>query len=451
MRLRTKIITVVAAVMAISLLILFLSVMTLSLEYERTRRFEIKELLKTELPFLYRTMGESEFIEYLRKSPVLSEWYFSRGNNIIQQSSSINSMDLNRMYITVDLDRKDPPAKLSFLIQGSRIIQQSYVTFFATWLICMLLMAGILYLTLSRLVIKPIEVVIEASSQAARGDKPGMNPIPNRMDEAGVMVRGFYGLLNEIYEYRTHLEEKVRKASREIEKTHEKLIVSQRLSATGKLAAGIAHEINNPLGGMLNAVSSLKKHDDPEKKREYIGLVEECINRIGNLVKELLAFVRVEQEFSEVDLAQSVDFAHRMVRHYLDDRQIAFHADIEDNSIVSGNPGQIQQMLLNLFLNSIHSITDKGKGEITVKAVTPSGSDTVKLTVEDNGCGIPRENLDSVFDLFYTSREDNEGTGLGLSIVHSIVTGHKGSVSITSDEGKGTVVTVTLPKMKGST
>ncbi|MFC1479707.1 sensor histidine kinase [Planctomycetota bacterium] len=447
MRLRTRIITTVAAIMLLSLLILTLAILKLSLDYDRMRRDEIKELIRAEMPFLFRNMDESEFIKHLNLNPVLSEWRVSRGNKVVAESRSDGSIAVNTMYTSVSLDNGSPPAILHFIIRGRSIIQQSHFTFFVTWLICVFLMAGILYLTVSRLIIKPIDIMIEASRQASRGQKPGMNPISGRTDEAGLMVREFYSLLAEIHEYRTQLEEKVKEASREIQKTHEKLIISQRLSATGKLAAGIAHEINNPLGGMLNAVATLKKHITSEKDKEYFDLVEECIRRIERLVKELLTFVRIEKEFTEVNLAESIDFACRMVRHYLEDKEITFTAETAKECIIKGNPGQIQQMLLNLFLNSIHSIPGKGTGRITVK----TGQDPQKgviLTVEDNGCGIPKDEQDSVFDLFYTSREGNEGTGLGLSIVHSIVTNHKGSIHIVSNEGEGTAVTVTFPNME---
>ena len=444
MRLRTKIITTVASVMVLSLFILSLTILKLSLDYERMRRDEIKQVVKAELPILFKNMNEPEFIAYLNQNSVLSEWRFSRGNKVIAESGPGTGIIINAMYTSVDLDNEKPPAILHFIIRGRNIIQQSHFTFFITWLICVFLMAGILYLTVSRLIIKPIDIMIEASRQASRGQKPGINPISGRTDEAGLMVRELYSLLNEIYEYRTRLEEKVKEASREIQETHEKLIVSQRLSATGKLAAGIAHEINNPLGGMLNAVAAIKKHITTEKDREYFELIDECIHRIEHLVKELLAFVRIEQEFSDVDLAESVDFAFRMSKHYLEKKEITFNTETEKECIIAGNPGQIRQMLLNLFLNSIHSITAKGTGRITV-AIAKDPEKGVALTVEDNGCGIPEDELDSVFDLFYTSREGNEGSGLGLSIVHSIVTNHKGSIHIASEEGKGTTVTLMFP------
>ena len=267
MRLRTKIIATVAAVMILSLLIMSLAVLKLSLDYERVRRDEIRQLLRKELVHVYANMDEGVFFDYLRMSTVLGEWYFFRGRDMIA-SSETGRMTKNRIYTSVKLDSCEPGAKLVFMIKGNRIIHTSHFTFFITWLLCTVLMAGILYLTLSRLVIKPIDIVVKAGRQASRGIKPGINPLPGRTDEAGLMVREFYGLLEEIYEYRTHLEKKVSQVSEEVRRTHEKLIVSQRLSATGKLAAGIAHEINNPLGGMLNTVSALKKPGSAEKRKE---------------------------------------------------------------------------------------------------------------------------------------------------------------------------------------
>jgi signal transduction histidine kinase len=155
-------------------------------------------------------------------------------------------------------------------------------------------------------------------------------------------------------------------------------------------------------------------------------------------------FVRKEEETTEVDLSASIDFAEKMVKHYFTEKNISFEKKIKEPCVIRGNSGQVQQLLLNLLLNSIDSI-DKDEGIITIAAEKESTSGTVVMKVTDNGCGIPEQDTDSVFDLFFTTKEGGKGTGLGLSIVHSIVTNHNGTIEIESRENEGTDVIITFP------
>jgi signal transduction histidine kinase len=240
------------------------------------------------------------------------------------------------------------------------------------------------------------------------------------------------------------MEEKVKEATEEIRKANEQLMLSQRLSAAGKLAAGVAHEINNPLGGMLNAVNKLKKSVSADKEKEYFELLEECIQRIEKLVKELLAFVRKEEKHSAVELNECIDFAQRMAQHALSGKDISFEKELPADSVVQGNATELQQMFLNLFLNAVDSM-EKGKGTLRVAGTVNADKGRFELRVSDTGCGIPASELDEVFDLFYTTKESGKGSGLGLGIVHAIIKHHRGTIEIESEEGVGTTVVIGLP------
>ncbi len=439
MKLRNNIITTVAFVMLLSLLVLLLMSIAGGMYAENSRKRELEKAVKQIAGEMYNSCGVPRFAELFNRLDFISEWKLMQGDNLVAGSESRKNQKVGVMYTTVVLE--EPDIRLLFTIRGNNILQQSHITFLLTGVLFTLFLATVLYMLLSLLVIRPVEIVIEASREAGMGIKPGRNPMPGRKDEAGVMVSEFYKLLNELFEYRGRLEEKVREASLEIKRTHEQLMLSQRLSATGKLAAGLAHEINNPLGGMMNAVHKLKKKNHDEKDGEYFDLLEDCIQRIEHLVKELLSFVRKSEEFTSVNISESVNFVRRMVSHSLKEKQIDFREEIEEGICISGDSGQIQQLLLNLILNSIDSVEESGV--ITVRAIR--SDDTAVLSVIDNGHGISPEHRDQIFDLFFTTKESGKGTGLGLGIVHTIAENHHASIEVLSPEDGLTEMRLTFP------
>jgi len=257
----------------------------------------------------------------------------------------------------------------------------------------------------------------------------------------------------ELNELNQGLETKVRERTDQLELAHRKLIQADRLASLGQLAASVAHEINNPISGVLNLSMLMQRiiRDTgvPAERlpefRKYLSQVAAETSRAGRIVTDLLAFSRRSKPAAaEADLNKIVDTTLSLVDHKL--RLI--NIEIEKNlagrlpTLVCDAP-QIQQVVLNLVLNAAEALTGKPKGKVIVR--TYPVSDGVVLEVEDNGEGISRENLSKIFDPFFTTKEEGKGVGLGLAVVYGIVKSHGGDVEVTSTPKVGTVFRVTLP------
>ncbi len=240
----------------------------------------------------------------------------------------------------------------------------------------------------------------------------------------------------------------------ELMNLRQQLLQSEKLAVMGQLAAGVAHEVNNPINGIITYIHLLLKKIeeddvDPVVWKKNLKLVERETVRIGRLVKNLLNFSRkTEPDFKSVSMKKLVDETLPI----LEDQFLIKNIDIiakHDGRIpdILGDFSQLQQVLINLILNAVQAVDSQGKIKISLSAVGAKGSECfVRLDITDNGKGIPPEDLEKLFDPFYTTKTgDKGGVGLGLSIAKQIIKAHHGRISITSDIGKGTNVSVRLP------
>jgi two-component system NtrC family sensor kinase len=237
------------------------------------------------------------------------------------------------------------------------------------------------------------------------------------------------------------------KAFAERERSMEQLRESERLASIGTLATGIAHEINNPLGGIvLSAEYALAAKDAPDGSEVVMSALADIVqqaNRGGQIVKSVLQFARREPtERWANDLNQIIRAALDTTRSSIE--KVGVFMEIElDEALphVRINPFEMQQVLVNVIQNAVEA--GGSRTRITIRSErTPEG---VRVTVEDNGPGLSEPEQRRVFDPFYTTRQKEGGTGLGLSIAHGIVAQHEGEISLVSEPGWGTKVTVQLP------
>ncbi|NUN50007.1 MAG: HAMP domain-containing histidine kinase [Candidatus Brocadiae bacterium] len=306
---------------------------------------------------------------------------------------------------------------------------------------------GLLILTmalvLERLVVKPLERLARASERLSLGDYTRPVEDPGTQDETGDLLRAFNSMQERLREYHETLEARVADATSKVKGAERRLIVAQRLSATGTLAAGIAHEINNPLGGMLNAARALKRPDmKAERREQYLELIIESLLRIQDTVKKVLQFSPRKVNPQAASLREVLDRAIGLAQYRLDRKKVKLTHETPDRlPNVFCDPSELVQVFLNLILNASDA-TEEEKGQIRVHYHL--GEDEVSASVTDNGVGMTEAELAQAFDLFYTTK-GAEGTGLGLSVVYNIIQNHGGRIDVTSQKHVGTTFTVTLP------
>jgi signal transduction histidine kinase len=217
---------------------------------------------------------------------------------------------------------------------------------------------------------------------------------------------------------------------------------SHQLSIVGQIAAGVAHEIKNPLASIKGAADILTDSDTtPEDREEFSEILRNEVRRIDGTVTEFLAFARPkETRLKRLDLSEAIGTSLRQIDSHAAARGITVERDVRDDVIIEGDPEKLHQMTLNLLLNAIQA---SGEGTAISVGLAESSRSRAVLTVTDTGAGIDRAVLDRVFDPFFTTKP--EGTGLGLAVVREIVTGHNGSITINSEKDRGTTVTVGIP------
>lgn len=293
----------------------------------------------------------------------------------------------------------------------------------------------------------PFEKVIEKGTpvninEAVIKGKDGADIVTSRTSFALKDVHGNQRGMAVIFRDRT-----------ELTNLRQQLLQSEKLAVMGQLAAGVAHEVNNPINGIITYIHLLLKkieeNDvDPEAWKKNLKLVERETVRIGRLVKNLLNFSRkTEPELKSVSMTKLIDETLPILEDQFLIKNINIVKKYDDGiPDILADSSQLQQVVINLILNAIQAVDSQGTIEISLTAVGARGSECfVRLDITDNGKGIPPEDFDKLFDPFYTTKTDKGGVGLGLSIARQIIKAHHGRMSITSDVGKGTNVSVRLP------
>ena len=232
----------------------------------------------------------------------------------------------------------------------------------------MLLGLGVVFLVtwvfLSRVVVRPLDDLTRAAVRVAAGDVTARLPTPTSDDELSRTAAAFNLMADEIHEYQGRLEERVLTGLEQIKKAEQHLAVAERLVATGKLAAGIAHEINNPLGGMKNAARALARGDlEPEKRAQYLELIQDGLQRVEETVKKVLAFTPRRVEPRPIDLGGVVQRALALSQHRIERKgaKVEVHLPTSaDDARVFGDPLELQQVALNLLLNAADALASTG-------------------------------------------------------------------------------------------
>jgi two-component system NtrC family sensor kinase len=236
------------------------------------------------------------------------------------------------------------------------------------------------------------------------------------------------------------------KMRRELEEIQAQLLQAEKIASLGRLSAGVAHEINNPLAGILIYAELLQREMETEVQgKEFVGEIISQTMRCQQIVNRLLEFSRHSLgERTHVDLNNIVDRCVELIMHQALFHNIQVVRDLNPElPRFIGDPGQLQQVLTNLLINAADAL--QGQGTITISTRPNPGRDGVSLTFSDTGPGIPAEIRDKIFEPFFTTKPVGKGTGLGLSIVYSVIQRHGGTIDVDSKPGEGTTFTIRLP------
>jgi two-component system, NtrC family, sensor kinase len=295
-------------------------------------------------------------------------------------------------------------------------------------LIVFLAFMGFLIYIVNRKIILPLRVIENTTGRIAKGDFKPL-PVLDTRDETQRVVEAFNRMVAEL------------------ERRQDQLVQGKKMSSLGVLTAGIAHQLNNPLNNISTSCQIILEELDQadlEFVRKMLTNVEQEVYRARDIVKGLLEFSRV-REFS-LKPAPLEDVVKRSIR--LISSQVPPGIDLVDDVpqdlVLELDAQRMQEVFLNLLMNATQAIKET-PGEIRIAATTDPASQEAVITIEDTGVGIPKDELDRVFDPFYTTKEVGVGTGLGLSIVYGIIEKHHGHIAVDSKEGEGTRFTIRMP------
>jgi len=322
--------------------------------------------------------------------------------------------------------------------------------------------AAFVILFTRRFVATPIQQLIEGTKAVSAMDLDQHIGITRRSQELDELVDSFNRMrerlklaVAELNEMQQTLECKVEERTQQLQTAQKKLIQSDRLASLGQLAASVAHEINNPVSGVLNLSMLLERlmvngTYPPGREadfRKYLGLISTETARVGRIVSDLLAFSRRSKpQRAPADINKLVRTTLGLVDHKLKMINAEAVLQIQENlPQVECDSSQIQQVILNLLLNGAQAMQARGGGRLTIRTALSRDQKEVELCVQDTGEGIAPENLSKIFDPFFTTKAEGKGVGLGLAVLYGIVKAHDGEVEVTSKRNEGTTFTVTLP------
>jgi two-component system NtrC family sensor kinase len=305
---------------------------------------------------------------------------------------------------------------------------------------------------------RPVRSLRQGTEHLAAGDLGYQIPV-GAQDELGELARSFNGMSTQLQSANTQLlewsrtlEDRVGQKTRELKRAHEHMLHVEKMASMGRMAAVVAHEVNNPLAGILTYSKLLKKWLDRAEiqgKREEAG---ECLDliasesrRCGDLVRNLLSFSRTAPiNLQPTDLNDVVERALRLVQHQMDMSGIQVQPELADElPRIFADPAQIEQVLLALIMNA-HDAMPQG-GNLWIQTRLQSASSEIQIEIRDDGCGIPPELLAQIFEPFLSTKEGGHSVGLGLAISLNIIEAHQGRIEVQSEVGRGAKFTVTLP------
>lgn len=408
------------------------------------RLFQDERALGTRVSAVVRQAVLGDGRVWLDRAFVVNDWYISAYEPIVDSFGERVGM----LYVGF-LETPFRQAKF-----------QTILTFTAAFAVIVLLSVPI-FLRWARQIFDPLERMLRTITKVEKGNLGARTRVDNKGDEIGRVAAQMDHLLDQIQERDRELNNRVdertrelREANQRLEATTKQLVVSEKLAAVGEIAAGIAHEINNPItviqGNLELIQSELGENAEPVKTE--FKLIDEQAHSIFLIVNKLLQFTRPDEyasDFDQISPVGAVEDSIPLVQHLLNKVDIRLNMTLKASRGVAINKTELQQVLINLIVNAIHAMPDGGELSIAVENADCEGKKGVAITIADTGKGMSEEVLTRVFDPFFTTKQ-GEGSGLGLSISRKIITRYDGTISADSAPGKGTTFRVWLPAVEVS-
>ncbi len=378
------------------------------------------------------------------KTPILNEPSCYTNNCHAHQESEVL---LGSLIIRIPLTDLDANIKKALLLAGlTTLLLVTFLLFF-TW----------------KQIRRPLKEIIKASEAVAMGDRDvRLKEPPNQLQDLRMVSTAFNKMLDnlqsataELENWSQQLEYKVQKKSEEISEIQNELMHIERIASLGKLSSSVAHEINNPLAGVLTYTKlvhkQLRKLELNEEEKgsmlRYLNVIEDETKRCGDIVKGLLDFSRNDKvDFKSYHMHRLLKETYTLIEHQMKMENILFQTDFSaTKDLILCNGNQIKQAGIALLMNASEAILENGIIHIRTKN-TDDGHIIVEIA--DNGAGIAQENIPHIFEPFFSTKEKASGIGLGLAIVHGIVQNHNGRIEVDSELGKGTSISIKLPLAK---
>lgn len=316
------------------------------------------------------------------------------------------------------------------------------------WALGLLLAASLVAAILVRMVVtKPIDRLLAKAGSIATGNDTDAS-LSEESDEFGVLRKSLRDMAAKINKDRfqmLHHAEELQKINQELTQAQDQIIRTEKLASVGQLAAGMAHEIGNPIGIILGYTEMLENPSLPEPRRlEVLAQIRKAIDRIDTTIKDILNYSRPAEDesmdaYPHVEVQSVLDLLRPQKRFR--NVTVLFNDQLPSSATASIPPSRLKQVLLNMFLNA----ADAMKGEGTLSVDLHLEQDQVVIDISDTGPGIPEELAYRIFDPFFTTKEVGKGTGLGLFVCQTVVTNYKGTIAVDGRPGKGAQFTISLP------
>lgn len=372
-------------------------------------------------------------IPWTKRAFVVNDWYITAYEPIKNLAGSIIGM----LYVGI----LEAPYR--------ELRNKVLLNFLAIALISVILLVFIAYFTATRTT-KPLKQLITATKEVARGNLSHRVQISSR-DEIGQLADSFnrmtgdlenltgkYQLLN-----RT-LEDKVKEKTRALRETRDQLVQSEKLSSLGRMAAGVAHEINNPLTSILiNSHLLAEEIENEDQLKENLNLIIEETTRCSTIVKDLLHFSRQTESIKKItDINEVIEKVISLLKNQFLLQKIKINKNLgRDLPEIVIDKNKIEQVFTNVMLNALDALPEGG--ELAVVSRVAADRRRLEILFRDSGCGIAEKDMGKIFDPFFTTK-GTKGTGLGLSVSYGIIQQHGGNIDIHSEAGQGTTVTISF-------